>query len=242
LAGKVTQIARRFVVSSEKILIIEDEENILEAVKYTLTQEGYDVFTSVDGEDGLEKAQEIKPDLVLLDVMLPKMDGFEVCRILRKDLEMPVFMISAKAEEIDRVVGLEIGADDYITKPFSMRELVVRVRNSLRRAALSLQVNDLEILKFGELEIHLTSHMAIVSGEEVSMKPKEFDLLYLLASNKGRAFTRDQILQRLWDREYIGDVRTVDVHVRWIREKIEINPSQPEKLVTIRGVGYRFDG
>jgi len=239
---KVTQIARRFVVSSEKILIIEDEENILEAVKYTLTLEGYDVFTSVDGEDGLEKAQEIKPDLVLLDVMLPKMDGFEVCRILRKDLEMPVFMISAKAEEIDRVVGLEIGADDYITKPFSMRELVVRVRNSLRRAALSLQVNDLEILKFGELEIHLTSHMAIVSGEEVSMKPKEFDLLYLLASNKGRAFTRDQILQRLWDREYIGDVRTVDVHVRWIREKIEINPSQPEKLVTIRGVGYRFDG
>ena len=229
-------------MSSEKILIIEDEENILEAVKYTLTLEGYDVFTSVDGEDGLEKAQEIKPDLVLLDVMLPKMDGFEVCRILRKDLEMPVFMISAKAEEIDRVVGLEIGADDYITKPFSMRELVVRVRNSLRRAALSLQVNDLEILKFGELEIHLTSHMAIVSGEEVSMKPKEFDLLYLLASNKGRAFTRDQILQRLWDREYIGDVRTVDVHVRWIREKIEINPSQPEKLVTIRGVGYRFDG
>ena len=229
-------------MSSEKILIIEDEENILEAVKYTLTQEGYDVFTSVDGEDGLEKAQEIKPDLVLLDVMLPKMDGFEVCRILRKDLEMPVFMISAKAEEIDRVVGLEIGADDYITKPFSMRELVVRVRNSLRRSALNRQVDDLEILKFGELEIHLTSHMAIVAGEEVSMKPKEFDLLYLLASNKGRVFTRDQILQRLWDHEYIGDVRTVDVHVRWIREKIEINPSRPEKLVTIRGVGYRFDG
>jgi len=242
LAGKVTQITRRFVVSSEKILIIEDEENILEAVKYTLTQEGYDVFTSVDGEDGLEKAQEIKPDLVLLDVMLPKMDGFEVCRILRKDLEMPVFMISAKAEEIDRVVGLEMGADDYITKPFSMRELVVRVRNSLRRAALNPQVDELEILKFGELEIHLTSHMAIVSGEEVSMKPKEFDLLYLLASHKGRAFTRDQILQRLWDDEYIGDVRTVDVHVRWIREKIEVNPSRPEKLVTIRGVGYRFDG
>ena len=229
-------------MSSEKILIIEDEENILEAVKYTLTQEGYDVFTSVDGEDGLEKAQEIKPDLVLLDVMLPKMDGFEVCRILRKDLEMPVFMISAKAEEIDRVVGLEIGADDYITKPFSMRELVVRVRNSLRRAALNPQVDELEILKFGELEIHLTSHMAVVSGEEVSMKPKEFDLLYLLASHKGRAFTRDQILQRLWDDEYIGDVRTVDVHVRWIREKIEVNPSRPEKLVTIRGVGYRFDG
>ena len=229
-------------MNSEKILIIEDEENILEAVKYTLTQEGYDVFTSVDGEDGLEKAQEIKPDLVLLDVMLPKMDGFEVCRILRKDLEMPVFMISAKAEEIDRVVGLEMGADDYITKPFSMRELVVRVRNSLRRAALNPQVDELEILKFGELEIHLTSHMAVVSGEEVSMKPKEFDLLYLLASHKGRAFTRDQILQRLWDDEYIGDVRTVDVHVRWIREKIEVNPSRPEKLVTIRGVGYRFDG
>ena len=140
-------------MNSEKILIIEDEENILEAVKYTLTQEGYDVFTSVDGEDGLEKAQEIKPDLVLLDVMLPKMDGFEVCRILRKDLEMPVFMISAKAEEIDRVVGLEMGADDYITKPFSMRELVVRVRNSLRRAALSPEVDDLEILKLSLIHI-----------------------------------------------------------------------------------------
>ena len=229
-------------MNSEKILIIEDEENILEAVKYTLTQEGYDVFTSVDGEEGLEKAQEIKPDLVLLDVMLPKMDGFEVCRILRKDLQMPVFIISAKAEEIDRVVGLEIGADDYITKPFSMRELVVRVRNSLRRAALSPEPDAPEILKFGELEIHLTSHMTIVAGEEVSMKPKEFALLCMLASNKGRAFTRDQILRRLWDHEYIGDMRTVDVHVRWIREKIEANPSRPEKLVTIRGVGYRFDG
>ena len=229
-------------MSSEKILIIEDEENILEAVKYSLTQEGYDVFTSMDGEEGLEKAQEIRPDLVLLDIMLPKMDGFEVCRILRKNLDMPVFMISAKTEEIDRVVGLEIGADDYLTKPFSMRELVARVRNVLRRAALNPVENDLEDIKYGELEIHLTSHRVIVRGEEISMKPKEFDLLYFLASHKGRAFTRDQILEKLLGNEFIGDIRTVDVHVRWIREKIEANPSQPKKLVTIRGLGYRFDG
>ena len=137
-------------MSSEKILIIEDEENILEAVKYSLTQEGYDVFTSIDGEQGLEKAQEIRPDLVLLDIMLPKMDGFEVCRILRKNLDMPVFMISAKTEEIDRVVGLEIGADDYLTKPFSMRELIARVRNVLRRAALNPVENDLEDINYGE--------------------------------------------------------------------------------------------
>ena len=229
-------------MGSEKILIIEDEENILEAVKYTLTQENFDVFTAIDGEEGLTKALEIRPDLVLLDVMLPKMDGFEVCRILRKDLDMPVFMISAKSEEIDRVVGVEIGADDYITKPFSMRELVVRVRNVLRRVSSQTKVNDLEVIKCGELEIHLTSHKAIVRGEEISMKPREFDLLYFLALNRGRAFTRNQILKKLWGHEYIGDVRTVDVHVRWIREKIEINPSRPEKLITIRGVGYRFDG
>ena len=158
-------------MSSEKILIIEDEENILEAVKYSLTQEGYDVFTSIDGEQGLEKAQEIRPDLVLLDIMLPNMDGFEVCRFLRKSMDMPDFMISAKTEEIDRVVGLEIGADDYLTKPFSMRELVARVRNVLRRAALNPVENDLEDIKYGELEIHLTSHRVIVRGEEISMKP-----------------------------------------------------------------------
>ena len=233
-------------MAREKILVVEDEENILEAIKYSLTSEGFDVYGAEDGEKGLEMARELVPDLVLLDVMLPKIDGFEVCRMLRKDMDLPVFMLSAKAEEIDRVVGLEIGADDYITKPFSMRELVVRVRNSLRRRSLASSENNSsdskEIIKAGDLEIDLTSHVIKLSGEDLEMKPREFDLLVMLASSKGRAFTRDQILERLWGHEYIGDIRTVDVHVRWIREKIEVDPGKPSRIVTIRGVGYRFDG
>jgi len=233
-------------VAREKILVVEDEENILEAIKYSLTSEGFDVYGAEDGEKGLEMARELAPDLVLLDVMLPKIDGFEVCRMLRKDMDLPVFMLSAKAEEIDRVVGLEIGADDYITKPFSMRELVVRVRNSLRRRSPTASENSSsvskEIIKSGDLEIDLTSHVIRLNGENLEMKPREFDLLVMLASSKGRAFTRDQILERLWDHEYIGDIRTVDVHVRWIREKIEVDPGKPSRIVTIRGVGYRFDG
>ena len=233
-------------MAREKILVVEDEENILEAIKYSLTSEGFDVYGAEDGEKGLEMARELVPDLVLLDVMLPKIDGFEVCRMLRKEMDLPVFMLSAKAEEIDRVVGLEIGADDYITKPFSMRELVVRVRNSLRRRSLASSENNSsdskEIIKAGDLEIDLTSHVIKLSGENLEMKPREFDLLVMLASSKGRAFTRDQILERLWGHEYIGDIRTVDVHVRWIREKIEVDPGKPSRIVTIRGVGYRFDG
>lgn len=233
-------------MAREKILVVEDEENILEAIKYSLTSEGFDVYGAEDGEKGLEMARELVPDLVLLDVMLPKIDGFEVCRMLRKDMDLPVFMLSAKAEEIDRVVGLEIGADDYITKPFSMRELVVRVRNSLRRRSLASSENNSsdskEIIKSGDLEIDLTSHVIKLNGENLEMKPREFDLLVMLASSKGRAFTRDQILERLWGHEYIGDIRTVDVHVRWIREKIEVDPGKPSRIVTIRGVGYRFDG
>ena len=233
-------------MAREKILVVEDEENILEAIKYSLTSEGFDVYGAEDGEKGLEMARELVPDLVLLDVMLPKIDGFEVCRMLRKDMDLPVFMLSAKAEDIDRVVGLEIGADDYITKPFSMRELVVRGRNSLRRRSLASAENNSsdskEIIKAGDLEIDLTSHVIKLSGENLEMKPREFDLLVMLASGKGRAFTRDQILERLWGHEYIGDIRTVDVHVRWIREKIEVDPGKPSRIVTIRGVGYRFDG
>ena len=233
-------------MAREKILVVEDEENILEAIKYSLTSEGFDVYGAEDGEKGLEMARELAPDLVVLDVMLPKIDGFEVCRMLRKDMDLPVFMLSAKAEEIDRVVGLEIGADDYITKPFSMRELVVRVRNSLRRRSLTASENtpslSKEIIKSGDLEIDLTSHVIRLNGENLEMKPREFDLLVMLVSSKGRAFTRDQILERLWDHEYIGDIRTVDVHVRWIREKIEVDPGKPSRIVTIRGVGYRFDG
>ena len=232
-------------MAGEKILVVEDEENILEAIKYSLSKEGYEVYGASDGEIGLEKAKELSPNLVILDVMLPSLDGFEVCRILRKDMNVPVFMLSAKSEEIDRVVGLEIGADDYITKPFSMRELMARVRNALRRANEergNANSSKSEKIVVGELEINLSSHMVRLSGMRIEMKPREFSLLALLASNAGRAYSRDQILESLWGHAYIGDVRTVDVHVRWIREKIEDDPSRPTKIVTVRGVGYRFDG
>ena len=232
-------------MSGEKILVIEDEENILEAIKYSLTREGYEVYGATDGEKGLEMAQELRPDLVVLDVMLPRMDGFEVCRILRRDMSMPVFMLSARAEEIDKVVGLEIGADDYITKRFSMRELVARIRNSLRRMSADIASNMpiySEAYTAGDLEVDVTAHIAKLDGKELNMKPREFELLSLLISNRRRAFSRDQILEHLWGYDYIGDVRTVDVHVRWLREKIEEDPAHPNKIVTIRGVGYRFDG
>ena len=232
-------------MSGEKILVIEDEENILEAIKYSLTIESYEVYGATDGEKGLEMAQELRPDLVVLDVMLPRMDGFEVCRILRRDMSMPVFMLSARAEEIDKVVGLEIGADDYITKPFSMRELVARIRNSLRRMSADIASNmpiDSEAYTAGDLEVDVTAHIAKLDGKELNMKPREFELLSLLISNRRRAFSRDQILEHLWGYDYIGDVRTVDVHVRWLREKIEEDPAHPSKITTIRGVGYRFDG
>ena len=232
-------------MSGEKILVVDDEENILEAIKYSLSKEGYEVYGASDGEIGLEKAKELSPNLVILDVMLPSLDGFEVCRILRKDMDVPVFMLSAKSEEIDRVVGLEIGADDYITKPFSMRELMARVRNALRRANEergNANSSKSEKIVAGELEINLSSHTVRLSGMPIEMKPREFSLLALLASNVGRVYSRDQILESLWGHAYIGDVRTVDVHVRWIREKIEYDPSRPTKIITVRGVGYRFDG
>lgn len=234
-------------LSSERILVVEDEENILEAIKYSLGQEGFEVHGAGDGEIGLQMARELSPDLIILDVMLPKIDGFEVCRLLRRDMDMPIFMLSARVEEIDRVVGLEIGADDYITKPFSMRELIVRVRNSLRRAesftvVRNGNIEDKGTIRSGSLLIDLVSHTVYVNQKEVELKPREFDLLTLLASNKGRAYSRNQILENLWGYGYIGDIRTVDVHIRWLREKIENNPSEPLKIVTIRGVGYRFDG
>ena len=232
-------------MAGEKILVVEDEENILEAIKYSLSKEGYEVYGASDGEIGLEKAKELSPNLVILDVMLPSLDGFEVCRILRKDMDVPVFMLSARSEEIDRVVGLEIGADDYITKPFSMRELMARVRNALRRANEergNANSSKSDKIVAGELEINLASHMVRLSGMPIEMKPREFSLLALLASNAGRAYSRDQILESLWGHAYIGDVRTVDVHVRWIREKIEDDPSRPTKIATVRGVGNRFDG
>ena len=226
-----------------KVLVVEDEENLLEALKYNLEKESYFVLTAIDGEKGLELARETSPDLIILDIMLPKLDGFEVCRILRREANIPILMLTAKGEEIDRVVGLELGADDYVTKPFSMRELLARVRAMLRRSRMASETTSSsngELLKAGDIEVDLASHMARLGGAPLELKPREFELLALLVANKGRAFTREQILERLWGHDYIGDTRTVDVHIRWLREKIEADPGSPKRIITIRGVGYRF--
>lgn len=227
------------------ILVVEDEPNLLAALEYTLEQEGYEVLTAIDGDSGLHLARSRKPDLLVLDVMLPSLDGFEICRIIRHESSIPILMLTARGEEVDRVAGLELGADDYVTKPFSMRELLARIRSLLRRALSPISTgsgNESEVLRSGDLTIDLASHSATLEDKPLDMKPREFSLLSLLAANRGRAFTRDQILERLWGYDYIGDSRTVDVHVRWLREKIEPEPSRPQRIITIRGVGYRFDG
>ena len=228
------------------VLVVEDEENLLEALRYNLEREGYQVHTATDGGDGLEMARRINPSLILLDIMLPTLDGFEVCRILRRESEVPILMLTAKGEEVDRVVGLELGADDYITKPFSIRELVARVRNTLRRTSHLEEAQSLDAkvqsYQVGNLEIDLISHEAKLAGQPLSLKPKEFDLLALLVANKGRAFTRDQILEKVWGYDYIGQTRTVDVYISWLREKLQADPTAAQSIITIRGVGYRLDG
>ena len=227
------------------VLVVEDEPNLLTALKYTLEQAGYDALTATDGESGLRLTRTRGPDLVILDVMLPNIDGFEVCRMIRRESDVPILILTARGEEVDRVVGLELGADHYVTKPFSMRELMARIRNMLRRSVAPSSGSaggDAEEFRSGDLTVDLTSHSVLLDGRPVDMKPREFSLIALLVANKRRAFTRDQILERLWGHDYIGDSRTVDVHVRWLREKIEPDPSKPRRIVTIRGVGYRFDG
>ena len=228
----------------EKVLVVEDEPNLLAALEYTMEREGYDALTADNGESGLRIARKESPDIIILDAMLPALDGFEVCRLIRRESAVPIIMLTARGDPADRVAGLELGADDYVVKPVSMRELVARVRNTLRRSsgrAAGGGRRSAEVVVSGNLAIDLMGHTASLDGEPLYMKPREFALIALLASNRGRAFTRDQILERLWGRDYIGDSRTVDVHVRWLREKIEPDPSKPRRIVTIRGVGYRFD-
>jgi len=232
-------------VAQETVLIVEDEENIQIAVKYNLQKEGYRVETAADGESGLELARSISPQLVILDVMLPGMNGLEVCRSIRRDATVPILMLTARGEEIDRVLGLEIGADDYLVKPFGMRELIARVKALIRRstvAAASPSQPAARVLRSGDLEINVDSHVAMLRGKTLELKPKEFELLTLLVENKGRVFTREQVLDRLWGIDFIGDIRTVDVHIRWLREKIETDDAKPERIITVRGVGYRFEG
>jgi len=234
-----------------RILIVEDEPVLVEALEYSLTRQGYQVSTAGDGLAGLEIAQRERPDLIVLDIMLPKMDGLEVCRRVRREMNTPILMLTARADEVDRVVGLEMGADDYLTKPFSMRELLARVKALLRRVDLDREglVEDttarrpgLERLDFDDLTIDLGRGEARLKGEALRLKPKEYDLLVFLARNRGIVLSRDLILERVLGWDFGGGTRTVDVHVRWLREKIEAEPAAPERIVTVRGVGYRFEG
>lgn len=240
---------------SARILVVEDDETLLETLTYNLERQGYDVLQAADGRTGLKLARENQPDLILLDVMLPGIDGFDVCRILRRELSSPILMLTARTEEIDKIVGLEMGADDYITKPFSMRELLARVKAQLRRVKLVREDLAAEqngeplpaalktaILTFGNLSIDENRREVSLDGGPLRLKPKEFELLLFLARNQGMALSRDLILERVWGWSYDGNSRTVDVHVRWLREKIEPDPQSPQRILTVRGIGYRFDG
>ena len=230
--------------SNNKILIVEDDHNLLTTLKYNLQKDGYNVAMAIDGAEAVETARKEKPDLIILDVMLPKINGFEVCRILRKEMIVPILMLTAKTEETDKVVGLEIGADDYMTKPFSMRELLARVRAMLRRAKLteSVPVDEKATLKINNLEIDPARHRVLLRGIDVALNSKEFDLLVFLAKNRGLVFNREQLLEKVWGYDYAGDTRTIDVHIRWLRQKIETDPKNPEYLITIRGTGYKLEG
>lgn len=240
-------------MSNEKVLVVEDEPSLIETLGYSLRRQGYEVIAAADGRKALEIARQQQPDLIVLDVMLPGLDGFEVCRILRQEMNVPILMLTARTEEVDKVVGLEMGADDYLTKPFSMRELMARIKALLRRVridreeAATASVTALpavvtEQMVFGELVIDLSRREVTVQGAVHHLKPKEFDLLVFLARNRRIVLSRDLILERVWGWEFDGGSRTVDVHVRWLREKIEVDPSDPQRIITVRGVGYRFEG
>jgi DNA-binding response OmpR family regulator len=233
----------------DKILVVEDEPVLLETLEYNLARQGYEVHTAADGLTALEVARREHPDVIVLDIMLPGLDGFEVCRILRQEMSVLILMLTARVDEVDRVVGLEIGADDYVTKPFSMRELIARVKALLRRvrldreqAAAAGEGEAAGQLTFGDLTLDLGRGEVRRKGEALHLRPKEYDLLVFLARNRGMVLSRDLILERVWGWDYAGGTRSVDVHVRWLREKIEPNPSNPTRIVTVRGAGYRFEG
>ena len=229
-------------MANEKILVVDDDTNICELLRLYLTKEGYQVTVANDGEEGLEKFNQVKPDMVLLDVMMPKMDGLEVCRRIRKAGNTPVMMLTAKGETFDKVLGLELGADDYMIKPFDSKELVARVKAVLRRyqpnVAPSTQPSG-KYVEYPDLAINLTNYSVIYYGNQLDMPPKELELLYFLASSPNQVFTREQLLDHIWGYEYIGDTRTVDVHIKRLREKIKDHPAW--SIATVWGIGYKFE-
>lgn len=230
----------------QTIAIIEDEKAISDIIKYNLEKEGYKVYTAYDGEEGIKLIESVDPDLILLDIMMPKIDGLEVCRRVRQVKETPIIILTAKAEEIDKVLGLELGADDYMTKPFGMRELSARVKANLRRSTVQGEVTvsseSKKVLQEDNLMIDLVKYEASKAGRNLELTLREFELLKFLATQKGKVFSREMLLEKVWGYEYYGDVRTVDVTVRRLREKIEDDPSKARFVLTKRGVGYYFRG
>ncbi len=233
---------------TDQILIVDDEPALLDSIVYYLVHQGYQVESAADGLAALDVARKIRPDLIILDLMLPKLDGFEVTRILRQEMNVPIIMLTARDDEIDRVIGLEMGADDYMTKPFSMRELLARIKAQLRRVRMIRAEMDNddslppELIQFGDLTVNLTRREVLLAGKPLSLKPKEFDLLFYFTRHKGQLVSREILLEQVWGWDFSGGSRTVDVHVRWLREKIEENPAAPVRLITVRGAGYRFEG
>ena len=224
------------------VLVVEDDDSLQDVLAYNLDRKGYRVLQAVDGDAALEMARENKPDLIVLDIMLPGLDGLEVCRIVRREMATPILILTARDQELDKVGGLELGADDYMTKPFSIRELLARVGALIRRREMDVGPPESEkSISVGDLTLNLEARTAQMFGKSLDLRPKEYDLLAFLAGHPGRAYTRNELLDQVWGTEYFGDPRTVDVHIRWLREKIERKPGSPRHIITIRGTGYRFE-
>jgi two-component system response regulator RegX3 len=230
------------VTTSHTVLVVEDEESFVDALLVGLKKEGFRVEVARDGLEALDMFDRIQPDIILLDVMLPKVSGIDVCRQLRKKSQVPIIMVTAKAAEIDTVVGLEVGADDYITKPYRLRELVARMRAVLRRAPLD-QAGELTegALQVGDIALDPEQHEVVIRGEKTALPLKEFELLHLLLANAGRVLPRETLIDRIWGNDYVGDTKTLDVHIKRLRAKIESDPANPAKIITIRGLGYKFE-
>jgi len=221
-----------------KLLLVEDDQTLRETLAYNLTREGYTVIEADNGVTALDLAREQQPDLIILDVMLPELDGLTVCRTLRREMDVPIVLLTARSGEVDRIIGLDSGADDYIVKPFSLGELLARLRAVLRRGRREPETK----LQSGDLVLDVVGHRAWRGNQLLTLSPKEFDLLAELVRHKGAVLTRELLLQRVWGFDFEGDTRTVDVHIRWLREKIEDDPATPQRIETVRGLGYRFEG
>ena len=224
---------------NEKILLVEDEKTLAKALKFNLEKEGFRVEVAFDGEEALNAMSGEEPDLVILDLMLPKIDGYEVCRSIRRSSDVPIIMLTARDEDIDKILGLELGADDYMTKPFNTRELLARIKAILRRTVQQAAAAR-SFIKVGDLQIDVIKRKVTVKGREVTLTSREFNLLSLLASNPGKVYSREELLEEIWGDDYSGDVRTVDVHIRHLREKIEEFPAEPNIILTVWGAGYKF--